>query len=759
MTSYSKHVIVKVMKNTTVQKTLNNLIFGLILGVAFLLPVFFLTVTNEYFEFNKLYFFALITAVLALTWCAKMLVEKKVYFAKSPIDFPLLLLLVGFILSTLTSLDKTASLFGSYGRWFPSLFGFVTLYFFYYAVSTNVDSTKKIRTILYGLAGATAIPSFLGLINYAGLTIPFMNLFNQKGFLLTGTSSTLAVTALIGSVLCALLAVNIRTTIKKLAFVVAFLVDFMAVAVFGGAIFALVALAVVALGLAMSSAETLAKNKIYILPTLGAVIAFVALYFVVPQTSSLLKRDYPREVLPSIKESWIVSSTTIRDFPIFGSGVSTFYLNYPRYKTLSQNATPTWNVNFDKPANEAFNILSTMGIFGLAVYAMFVAVVIKLVIRTTKVKDAYKGLSVVLAGGLIVSLSAMLLTYTSFLAVAITFILLALLTAEATLNTNKAWAKLTTISLGSEVQSQEQSILVESRILYKKEVLQYIIALPIVALTVFGVYQGYLQYAPEVYIRKAVVAANNQNVSSAYDYQVKAIAVNPNRSQYHRLYTNTNLVLAQSLSTKENLTDQEKTTAQNLLAQALRNIRFATENLNPLDSANWTARAQIYKFLIPIAKDADQFAVQAYNTAIQLDPTNPVLRVELGGIYYAKEDYLSAGNLFKQAVNLKGDYANARYNLANALYKLKAYSDAKAELEIVQTLVEKDGADYKLVLSDIETVDKELAQVAGAQTATKPSVESIEGAGKPTEVAPLPQEPLTKPGEAEPIAPVEPVKP
>lgn len=741
------------MKNNNALDKINNLIFGLVVLVSFLTPVFFLTTTYEYFEFNKLYFFSVVTVLMALLWCAKMVVEKKVYLAKSPMDFALLLLMVSFVLSTLTSLDKTSSLFGSYGRWFPSLFGLVALFFFYYVTSTNIDSAKKIRTILYAISGGSAISAAFGLFNYFGLVIPFSNLINQKGFLLSGSSTALSSVALTGSVVSALLAINIKSTGKKVLMLAAFLVDFIALVVFGGPLFAGVVVAVIAVAFMQSPSETLAKNKMYIFPVIGAVLAFAALYFVVPQTKAILQSSYPKEILPSSRESWIVSSTTLRDFPIFGSGVSTFYLNYPRYQTLSQNNTPTWNVNFDKPANELFNIISTLGIFGLLAYGFLITTIVKLCIRSTKVNDAYKGLSIVIAATLITSLTTIVLTYASFQSVFITFVLLSLLTAESVINTNKSWSKSTTISIESKTQGAEGAI-VESQMIYKQEILQYIVSLPIVAAAVFGMYQIYLQYMPEFYIRKAIASASRQDVNNAYDFQVKAIATNAQRSQYHRLYANTNLTLAQSLALKENLTDQEKTAAQNLLAQSLRNIKFATENLNPLDSANWETRARIYRFLMPAAKDADQFAVQAYNTAIQLDPTNPALRVELGGIYFGKEDYLSAGNLFKQAVNLKGDYANARYNLAHALFKLKAYADAKSELEIVQYQVPKDSPDYQLVTKDIEEVNRVMAQVAGAQTASKPSVETIEQAGQ-TQPAPAPQEPLTKPGEQAPVTPAQ----
>ena len=729
-------------QNTTTVSKLNKLIAGLVTGLAFILPSFFLTTTNEYFDFNKQYLFVSATAVMALLWCAKMLVEKKFSYVKSPLDLPLMGLLVAFGISTLTSLDKTSSIFGSYGRWFPGFFGFFALYLFYYIVTTNVDSAKSIRTILYAVASGTAIPALMGLVNYAGLVIPFVKLVNQKGFLLSGTSTALAVTALLGTVLSALLVPSVKSPVKKAIFALVLLVNFMALMVFGGLVYLLIAGLIVGLGYSKLSSDSVAKSKAYIFPILGAVIALSALYFVVPQTKSLLQRDYPKETLPSVRESWIVASTTVRDFPIFGSGVGTFYLNYPRYRTVDQNATPTWNVNFDKPANELFNILSTMGIFGLGAYALLFAVVVKTILKTIKVKDAYRELSIIISAGVAILLASMFLTYAGFQTMFLLTTLLALLTTESALNTNKHWAKIASVSL--ETKANQEAVMVETQLIYKKEVFQYIASLPITALAIFGMYQVYLQYAPEFFLRKAVLSANNQNINVSYDYQVKAIAVNPTRSYYHRLYANTNLTLAQALSTKQDLTDQEKTAAQNLLAQALRNIKFATENLNPLESANWTARAQLYRFLMPIAKDADQFAIQAYNTAIQLDPTNPVLRVELGGIYYGKEDYLSAGNLFKQAVNLKSDYANARYNLAHALIQLKAFSDAKTELELVQNLVEKDGNDYKLVATDLEAVSKELATVAGAQTESKPSVQAIEQTGQ-AQPEPAPQEPLSKP--------------
>lgn len=721
---------------------LNNLIFILFAGLAFIIPSFFLTITNDYFEFNKKYLFVLTTAVMVLTWCVKMVIEKRFYFVRSPLDVPLLGLLLAFGLSTLTSLDKTSSIFGSYGRWFPGTFAFLTFYIFYYTVTTNLDTMKKVRTVLYALVAGTIIPSAVALANYFELTIPFANLLNQKGVLLTGTSTSLSILALLGVTMSSLLISTVKAIYKKLTFTLVFVVDFAALVVFGGLGYVIAALIIVALGYGKLGLSTVKNSKIFVVPATAVAIAFSVAFFLVPQTKSVLQKDYPKEILPSVNESWIIASTTVRDFPIFGSGVSTFYLNYPRYRTVGQNLTNTWNINFDKPASEIFNILSTMGVFGFAAYALFFTILIKTVLRTTKVNDAYQGLSIVISAGVLGLLASMFLAYTSFQSMFFLFALISLLTVESALNNNKHWAKVSDVSL--ETKTKHDGVIAEMQLVNKNEVFQYIVALPLTILTAFGLYQAYLQYAPEFLMKRAALAAANQDVNLSYNLQAKVIDINRNRSHYHRMYASTNLILAQSLLNKQDLTDQEKTVLQNLLMQTLRNIKFASENLNPVDPANWLARAQVYKFLMPISKDADQLAIEAYNNTIQLNPTNPALRLELGGIYYSREDYLSAGNLFRQAVNLKPDYANARYNLAHALIKLKAFNEAKTELEIVKNLVEKDSNDYKLVESDLEMVNKEIAKSSSQTSENKISVQELEQKTQ-AQTEPTSQEPLTKP--------------
>lgn len=273
----------------------------------------------------------------------------------------------------------------------------------------------------------------------------------------------------------------------------------------------------------------------------------------------------------------------------------------------------------------------------------------------------------------------------------------------------------------------------------KVETFQYIVAIPMIAIALVGMYFGYRLYSAEYFMRQSLEAAQINNGAETYRLQSKALNLNPRRDEYSNTYAQTNLAIAVNLSTRPNLSDEDRTTIQNLVAQSIRSIRLSTEVLNPLNVSSWEIRAEIYRSLIGAAQDADTWSINAYNSAIQLDPTNPQLRVALGGIYFAKQDFLSAGNLFRQATQLKGDYANAHYNLAQALARLQAYQDAQRELEITQRLVPVDSEDFKRVAADLKTLS-ELPEVAGAQS-SQPTVSELESNGSKT--TPTKQEPLT----------------
>jgi len=718
---------------------IGSLFHYLPVGLAFLMPVFFASATSEFFEFNKLALLTVAVLLLLLAWIYRIVESKKIGITKSIVDFPMFLLLLTIVLSTIFSVNKTVSIFGSQGRWFPSLFGASVLYAFYYLVSGNVQDRKFIKTTLVALIGGITLSSFVAILSYYRIYIGSAAYFRVNNFNLAGSITTAVVLAALAVILAIALIMYEESMQKKALLLVSTVINFFIVVLISIA----PGWAVLGVGLVgivfFISYERIVENTVFLTMAAGT-LAAIALVVLLPTTRDLITNaGYPKELILPVQESWIVASETVQDYPTLATGPSSFGLNFPRYRPLSLNNGDLWNVRFDKPYNEIFNTLSTLGLVGLLAGFYFAQRMVKMVFVSLKTHDD-DGVSKILGIAVAAMLSIFFFTYATMLNTFVLILLFALLVANLGINKSEIAEK---FSIGLASIAPVTTIGEEGAI--KKEYLHFIFALPILAATFYAGYIFYKFYMGEYYIRQSILAASRNEGAKTFEYQTKAINMNPQRFTYHNAYAQTNLALANSIASKESLTDQDRQTIQQLIAQSIRNARLSTEVLSPLSVDSWTTRAGIYRAIIPIAQNASQWSIASYNTAIQLAPTDPRLRLDLGGIYYSRGDYLTAANFYRQAILLKQDYANAHFNFAQALIKLEDYNNARRALETVKTLVDKDSNDYKLVEEQIAN----LPQPGGQQNL--PTVEQIEGQATPEgEQQPAPQEPLTTVGEEQP---------
>jgi tetratricopeptide (TPR) repeat protein len=723
---------------------IQNLLEALPVVLALLVPIFYLPLTSEFFEFNKLALVAVTVILMLFLWVAKMLINRRVFITKSSLDLPIFALLATGLLATIFSLHKTSSLFGSQGRWFPSLFGMLIFGVAYYLIASNTNTVKTIKTAISAALIGTSVSTIAALMGYVGIKLGSASYLQVPNFTLTGSSTTASILASIAVILAVTKLVSKERPIVKGILVSTIAVNMLGIALLGS----IPAWATLVTGLLVflyfTKKEALVANQIHLMAAFG-VTAAIIIALVVPTTRSILvNENYPKELKISPRESWIVASSVMRDFPILGTGPSTFGLNYTRYKPLSANNTDYWNIRFDKPYSAAFDVLGSLGLIGIVVVIGFVVRLTSFTLATKSIRDD-TGVNTTLASVTMGLLTSLLFTYTTVTTGFLAVLFVALLVARAKISLSGS-AEEVRLSLSSLASSNSMSLVNKDA-----EVFQYIMAVPLTVMAIAGGYFGFRQYAGEFYMRKAIVAAQENKGSETYEMQQRAIKINPQRASYHNSYANTSLALANSLATQENLSQEDQATVQALIAQAIRSSRVTTEVLNPISAGNWETRANVYRALVGIAEDAESWAVRSLNAAIQLDPANPRLRLALGGVYYAAGDYLSAANLFNQATSLKNDYANAHYNLAQAFKQLNRLPEAQRELQIVQRLVDAESRDYELVAAEIEAIQQN-PTVAGAET--KPTVEEIENAvPAPQETAepvpPAPQEPLSNVGEEE----------
>ncbi len=706
----------------------------IVVGLAFLVPVFFLPITSEFYEFNKLILITVATLLMVILWIVKMLIAKKVEVIKSPLNIPIWLLVAVVVLSTIFSTHVISSVYGSFGRWFPSIFSLAVFVAFFYVVSCNASAKSTItKAVAFFIFGVT-IASLVALFSYFGLFFTSRPEFALLSFNPTGSVITIAVLASLATVLALAQLAYAKSTPSKFVLAQTAIINLIVVALFGIGSYVswiIFGLGVVALFMVVPLTNIKA-NKVFLTLVAGVGLA-VAASLMLPSVKELVvNANFTQAPKLTTTQSWLVSSNSITEFPLLGTGPSTFYLNMSRYKPLSLNATDSWNLRFDKPSNELFNILGTVGIIGAVAFLYLFVSTVRLGLLASKHRTQ-DGARETLLIGIFVLLATFFLTYANIALVFTLALFVALLImdlAQDNYVSKVQKVRLTLSSLGAESQ---------------KEVLQYLVSVPLAVFVILMGYYAYVLYSGEYNFRKSIVALANRNGLEAYDYQRKAIAQNPRMPRYHIAYAQTNLALAGALANREGASEADLPTIQTLISQAIRESRLATEALNPLDVINWEIRAQLGQALLGLAQDANNWTLSAYNNAIQLDPANPRLRLAIGGIYYNNQDYLTAANFFRQATNLKSDYANAHYNLAMALKNLQNYELAQRELELTKRLLPAESA-------DIQRVDEELGAVATllseqqAQAQAKPTITDLE---QPDVAGASTQGPLTEPGELE----------
>ena len=273
-------------------------------------------------------------------------------------------------------------------------------------------------------------------------------------------------------------------------------------------------------------------------------------------------------------------------------------------------------------------------------------------------------------------------------------------------------------------------IFVTKVILSKKTVLNkkpYLYSLPLllIGLLVASFYLLARAYLAEFYFKKSLAV---KNVKEIYDYQRLAIITNPFIERFRLSFSQTNLLIANSLAIKVNtpevepnlhdntsgvneLSAQDRQTISKAIQAAIEEAKAAVR-LNEKRAANWENLAMVYRHLLNTADGADAWAISSYQRAIVLDPQNPKYRLDLGGVYYTLKNYDQAQRLFEQAASLKPDWPNAHYNLAWALFQKEDYQRAISEMQTVLSLLDKqkDKADYEKAKKDLKEFKLKISQ-------------------------------------------------
>src|SRR3989344_2958539 len=130
--------------------------FGIV-GLAFLTPLFFLPVTREFYQFNKQVLVVGVAAILLVLWGVRMGIEGKMRIVRTPLDIPLLLFALVFILATVFSVDRYISIAGFYPRFHGGLVSALSYIVIYFVTVSNLDKQSRDWTVWAFIASSTIL--------------------------------------------------------------------------------------------------------------------------------------------------------------------------------------------------------------------------------------------------------------------------------------------------------------------------------------------------------------------------------------------------------------------------------------------------------------------------------------------------------------------------------------------------------------------------------------------------------------------------
>lgn len=678
--------------------TENASIFALAI-LLFLLPVFMLTLTTDAFTLPKQIIVGGVSLSILVLFGIKSLLKSQVVIKRTPFDFPILLFTAVVFISSLLAVNKADSLI-SFVPFFLAVLAF-------FAITNTAREKSTVMLLATSLVAGAALVSALEVLSFFKVfVLPFEftknQLFNPFGSLLDQTIYLAVLLPLVFYLSSPILKLGRKKE-----------------------------------GSEDSAANNSSAIKSSAIPFAGAGIIIIAgtvlsgyLLIKTPaQQGGLLTLPFDTGFQTGFSA---ISQDTGRRFQglTFGSGYGTYITDFTRFKqaTFNQNAN-LWNLTFFRSSSYALELLATTGVLGILAF-------IFLLFKIFKSRFA---LSIMFVGGA----AAILLPF-SFVLIALFFILLGIASALRS-STSKAHGEgfsdveLQLVALQKGLIAFDPT---PSR--HKNKVLPGISLILISILTVLIGYFSVKYILSDIIFQESLVAASQNNGSVTYEKQAKAIETFKYRDAYYRIFSQTNLALANSLASQQPTgtepTAEVQQTILTLIQQSINSAR-SSATYGPQTMLNWQNLASIYRSLIGFGQNADQFAILSSQQATTLDPNNPQEYINLGGIYYQLGQWDNAIRQFQISAALKPDLANAYYNLGHALQEKGDLANALAQYETVQRLVANDKPNHDLITGEIDALRK---TIAGASEAPPPAEgESPLGVSGPDAQLP-PQEPPVK---------------
>lgn len=246
---------------------------------------------------------------------------------------------------------------------------------------------------------------------------------------------------------------------------------------------------------------------------------------------------------------------------------------------------------------------------------------------------------------------------------------------------------------------------------------------------------------------RALSFLNKNDGTAGYQALIRAVSTNKESPVFHSAMSKTALTLANTILTRASdsklpISESDKQLVSDFYQLAIREAKLSVKYA-PVSVIAWENLADTYRSFLGVAQNADTWTIAALAQAIQLDPTNPSLFMNLGSVYLRTNRMDEAVTAFQQAIALKNDLANAHYNLAYTYRQKNEYGKSAMELRKTNQFVTTGSLDQDRINAELSEVmskltNEEITRVSQAPLETQPVIKKEEILSPTSEFAPIP---------------------
>lgn len=357
------------------------------------------------------------------------------------------------------------------------------------------------------------------------------------------------------------------------------------------------------------------------------------------------------EITPSFQGTFDVFKQNLKENPIIGSGPNSFMKNWLLFKPGGVNNTIFWNADFNYGAGSISTFITTTGLLGLVSWIAFIALFFYIGLRFIFIKtndpfSRYLIVSSFLASCYLWLINIFYVPSATlfFLTFFFSGLFIATLLSE----------KLITVKTFTYLGNPRRSLLT-------------VVALVLIAISsVTGCYIYLQKYFSSIYYQKALGSMTiNTDTNVAENYILKGLKFSKSDLHY-RLLLEIYLNRLNLLGTQKNNISKEEFTKH--LELIFRNMSVVIKSAIEYDNKNYLnyfVAGRLYEYLIPV-EGAYKLASDYYQEALKLNPKSPLINLSIGRLEFTNKNNAKAKEYLIKAIQLKNNYTDAAFLLAQA---------------------------------------------------------------------------------------------